>query len=106
MDGAQRLSSVKLFFQSSSRIRNKSDSIQPPAGLQHDRKGNDGESFYCDRIAPAEFVNASNAVKISGQKNAVEKYFFVRKFCVKTVAPQARTRPRTAPTRRGEIRAP
>jgi hypothetical protein len=41
---------VKLFFQSSSRIRHKSDSIQLTAGLQRDRKENGAESFHCDRI--------------------------------------------------------
>jgi hypothetical protein len=42
---------VKLFFQSSSRIRHKSDSIQLTVSLQRDRKENGAESFHCDRIA-------------------------------------------------------
>src|SRR5882757_3246527 len=51
-DGARLRSSVKLFFQSSSRIRHKSDSIQLTVGLQRDRKENGAESFHCDRIVP------------------------------------------------------
>jgi hypothetical protein len=55
---------VKLFFQSSSRIRHKSDSIQLTVGLQRDRKENGAESFHCDRIVPSKFRDRWEARKI------------------------------------------
>jgi hypothetical protein len=80
-EGRARVPScVKFFFQSSSRIRHKSDSIQLTASLQHDRKGNDAEYFCCDRIAPGESVNASNAVKFSCAKNLPHKNYSRKKF--------------------------
>jgi hypothetical protein len=69
-DGARLCSSVKLFFQSSSWIRHKSDSIQLTVGLQRDRKENGAESFHCDRIVPP-----------NSAKRAIQ-----RKFCAKISA--------------------
>src|SRR5438270_11668689 len=76
-DGWRVRSSVKLFFQSSSRIRHKSDSIQLTVGLQRDRKENGAESFYCDRIVPpnpaTRTMRRKSRAKNSVRKNSVQE---------------------------------
>jgi hypothetical protein len=65
--------SVKLFFQSSSRIRHKSDSIQLTVSLQRDRKENGAESFHCDRIAPPNSATRAMRRKSRAKKSAPQK---------------------------------
>jgi hypothetical protein len=64
---------VKLFFQSSSRIRHKSDSIQLTVSLQRDRKENGAESFHCDRIAPPNSATRTMRRKSRAKKSAARK---------------------------------
>jgi hypothetical protein len=64
---------VKLFFQSSSRIRHKSDSIQLTVSLQRDRKENGAESFHCDRIAPPNSATSAMQRKSRVKKSSVRK---------------------------------
>jgi hypothetical protein len=71
-DRARLRSSVKLFFQSSSRIRHKSDSIQLTVGLQRDRKENGAESFHCDRIVPPNPATRTMRRKSRAKKSAAK----------------------------------
>jgi hypothetical protein len=115
---------VKLFFQSSSRIRHKSDSIQLTVSLQRDRKENDAESFHCDRIVPPNSATRAMRRKSHVKKSAAQKSR--KKFAAEKFQPQNAAlkfletetsrhengraydedAAETSPTRRSEIRGP